>query len=96
MEFVTAKTKRGRVYRRRKPVRIPGHKLTMTWSGEYGYESSSTGECPCGWQEAAANQHEVRFEYRLHLCRAQAKSEGLEGDAYWDRVRELEREWVTG
>jgi hypothetical protein len=52
-----------------KPVRAKGHALTMTWSGEYGAESSSTGECKCGWTESASNQREVRFEYRCHLAR---------------------------
>lgn len=52
------------------PRRIPGHALTMTWSGEYGAESSSTGTCKCGaWEESASNQDEVRFEYRAHLRR---------------------------
>ena len=52
---------------KRKVLRIPGHKLTMEWSGEYGSESSSTGFCSCGWQESASSQKEVRFEYRCHL-----------------------------
>src|SRR3972149_12261944 len=39
----------------------------MTWSGEYGVESSSTGECICGWTESASSQREVRNEYRSHL-----------------------------
>ena len=51
----------------RKSLRIPGHKLTIEWSGEYGVESTSTGTCTCGWQESASNQNEVRFEYREHL-----------------------------
>ena len=50
------------------PRRIPGHKLTMEWSGEYGEESSSTGYCTCGWSESASNQREIRrVEYRVHL-----------------------------
>jgi predicted small metal-binding protein len=49
------------------PRRVKGHKLTMSWSGEYGIESSSTGFCRCGWQESASNQNEVRHEYRMHL-----------------------------
>lgn len=53
------------------PRRIAGHALKMTWSGEYGAESSSTGTCRCGrWEESAGNQDEVRFEYRAHLRRA--------------------------
>lgn len=91
--------RRGRIRSRRKALRAPGHKLTMRWSGEYGIESSSTGECSCGWQESASNQHEVRFEYRHHLAREIARSElgdvnwdepGVIG-RYWDRVREIER-----
>lgn len=48
-------------------LRAKGHKLTMTWSGEFGVESSSTGTCPCGWEESASSQVEVRHEYRCHL-----------------------------
>lgn len=47
--------------------RIPGHALTVEWSGEYGAESSSTGTCRCGWSESASSQREVRNEYRWHL-----------------------------
>ena len=39
----------------------------MEWSGEHGIESSSTGECPCGWSESASSQRVVREEYRYHL-----------------------------
>ena len=49
------------------PRRIKGHRLTVTWSGEYGEERSSTGECPCGWTESGSTQEVVRFEYRQHL-----------------------------
>lgn len=49
----------------------------MTWSGEYGEESSSTGECPCGWTESGSSQNVVRFEYRQHLKRVQERLEGL-------------------
>jgi DnaJ-class molecular chaperone len=56
-----------------KALRAKGHKLTMTWSGEYGVESSSTGTCPCGWQESASNQTVVRFEYRQHLLSVKNK-----------------------
>lgn len=64
-----------------KRLRVPGHRLTMEWSGEYGQESSSTGFCPCGWQESASNQNEVRFEYRCHLRSLLriASTEGLLG-----------------
>lgn len=87
--------RRGRVRRRRVALRVPGHRLAITWSGEYGIESSSTGSCGCGWAESASNQHEVRFEYRAHLCRAQATAEGItDADAYWARVRELEAQWL--
>ena len=48
-------------------MRVPGHALTLTWSGEHGAESTSTGTCRCGWEESASNQREVRFEYRMHL-----------------------------
>lgn len=51
----------------RKRLRLAGHKLTMEWSGEYGYESSSTGTCPCGWMEHGSSQEVVRDEYRFHL-----------------------------
>lgn len=46
---------------------LKGHKLTLSWSGEYGVESSSTASCVCGWQESASNQEECRHEYRCHL-----------------------------
>lgn len=72
-EYETYTTRRGQTRRRRKALRVPGHKLTITWSGETGIESSSTGECTCGWQEAASNQHHVRFEYRHHLEEVQAR-----------------------
>lgn len=50
-------------------LRATGHKLTLRWSGEYGAESSSTGECTCGWSESASSQREVRWwEYTVHLC----------------------------
>jgi hypothetical protein len=50
------------------PRRIPGHALSMEWSGEHGAESSSTGTCKCGqWEESASSQQEVRSEYRWHL-----------------------------
>ena len=53
--------------RGRKGLRAKGHKLTLEWSGEYGYEASSTGFCICGWQESASSQEECRHEYRCHL-----------------------------
>lgn len=46
---------------------LKGHKLTLSWSGEYGVESSSTASCICGWQESGSNQEVCRFEYRQHL-----------------------------
>lgn len=52
----------------RAPVlRVPGHKLTVTWSGERGREASSTGVCTCGWTESCSSQSEVRNEFRHHL-----------------------------
>jgi len=51
---------------------LKGHKLTLTWSREYGIESSSTAECACGWQESHSNQAGCRMEYRLHLARERA------------------------
>lgn len=67
IEWETYVDRRGRTRRRRKALRLPGHRLTVTWSGERGNESSSTGSCSCGWQESASNAAEVRFEYRHHL-----------------------------
>ncbi len=52
-----------------RPLRAPGHALTLEWSGERGVEASSTGTCPCGWTESASSQKEVRNEYRYHLLR---------------------------
>ena len=90
-EWETYTDRRGRTRRRRKALRVPGHKLTIRWSGEYGIESSSTGECECGWQESASNQHEVRFEYRHHLrwvlAREEAARTGEEFRTVWDRMR---------
>lgn len=81
-----------------KVLRLSGHKLTITWSGEYGIESSSTGECACGWTESASNQREVRFEYRRHVAKEIAKRvlDGENSDdparieRYWKLVREIE------
>lgn len=57
------------------PVRrLPGHKLTVEWSGEYGENSSSTGTCPCGWTESGSNREVVRDEYRWHLQRVAERS----------------------
>jgi hypothetical protein len=47
--------------------RVPGHALTLTWSGVRGPERSSTGECRCGWTESGSSQRVVRDEYRWHL-----------------------------
>jgi hypothetical protein len=51
-----------------KGTRVKGHALTLTWSGEYGDERSSTGSCTCGWAESASNQNKCRYEYRWHLA----------------------------
>lgn len=49
-------------------MRVKGHKLTIEWSGERTRaESSSTGECICGWTESGSTQEVVRDEYRYHL-----------------------------
>jgi len=53
---------------RRIAPRVKGHSLIVSWNGEYGEESSSTGLCTCGWEESASSQREVRFEYREHLA----------------------------
>lgn len=54
-------------------LRVPGHALSMTWSGERGEESSSTGTCRCGrWSESGSSQLVVREEYRHHLWRMRA------------------------
>lgn len=55
--------------------RAKGHKLTVEWSGEYGENSSSTGTCPCGWEESGSSQAVVRQEYRWHLDRVRADKE---------------------
>ncbi len=60
---------------KRKRARLSGHKLTVEWSGETGYESSSTGTCPCGWQESGYNQQVVRDEYWYHITREIARKE---------------------
>lgn len=59
----------------RKVLRAEGHRLSMTWSGEYGKESSSTGSCLCGWTESASAQDIVREEYRWHIATVIAKEE---------------------
>ena len=61
--------------RKQRPRRIKGHKLTLTWSGEYGEESSSTATCSCGWWESASNQRVCREEYNFHL------------DVVWERMQ---------
>lgn len=48
---------------------VRGHKLSMSWSGEYGDESTSTGECTCGWSESGSSQNVVHDEYAWHLDR---------------------------
>ena len=58
-----------------KAIRVPGHALTVEWSGERKrYERSSTGTCKCGWSESASTQDEVRNEYRFHLRRVAAST----------------------
>jgi hypothetical protein len=64
-----------------RPLRAPGHALTLEWSGERGVEASSTGTCPCGWTESASSQKEVRNEYRYHLLRVL----GISMDEYMKR-----------
>ncbi len=61
----------------RRRLRVPGHRLTLEWSGEYGAESSSTATCACGWQEHAGSQEICREEYRWHLMREIARRDGL-------------------
>ncbi len=72
-------------------MKIPCHKLTMEWSGEYGQESSSTGLCSCGWQESASNQVEVRHEYRCHLKDVQRRENIVLNDHvnYWHGYMEM-------
>lgn len=60
---------------KRQRARLAGHKLTMEWNGEYGWESASTGTCPCGWQESASSKNEVRNEYFWHITREMARAE---------------------
>lgn len=60
----------------RRPKRIKGHKLTLTFSGERSRaERSSTGTCACGWEESASTQAEVRNEYGFHLERVWQRSQ---------------------
>ena len=68
-------------------LRVPGHKLTLTWSGETGIESSSTGECSCGWMESGSNRYQCRHEYRHHLLTVIAQQQGRDR---W----EVEKEWL--
>jgi len=62
----------------RRPIRVPGHKLTITWSGEYGIESSSTGTCLCGWSESGSNREIVRDEYHHHMRKVEAEQRAFE------------------
>lgn len=66
-------------------LRAKGHKLTMTWSGEYGEESSSTGECPCGWTESGSSQEVVRYEYRWHLAQVLGRTYNP-ATGCWDKI----------
>jgi len=57
----------------RAPVlKVPGHKLTVTWNGEHGKESGSTGTCTCGWTESCNSRGAVNTEFRNHLARISA------------------------
>lgn len=63
-----AENGRKRAPSRHPRIRVPGHKLTITWSGERKREeSSSTGTCICGWSESGSNREIVRDEYTHHL-----------------------------
>jgi hypothetical protein len=86
---MTARARNRRLRRHARGFRVPGHALKVTWSGEYGIESSSTGECKCGWQESASNQHEVRFEYRHHLRRVAGHTWDRDSGCWMDRNGEL-------
>lgn len=75
-------------------LRVPGHKLTLEWSGERGEESSSTAVCSCGWEESASSQARCRQEYRQHLLRVLAQAGEVEKlqrlkDAGWSVDRQL-------
>lgn len=49
-------------------MRLKGHKLDLTPGTERSRaERSSTGRCPCGWEESCSTQKEVRREYAHHL-----------------------------
>jgi hypothetical protein len=52
----------------------------MEWSGEYGVESSSTGYCPCGWEESCSSQREVRNEYHWHLAKVIERNRRAAGE----------------
>ena len=56
-------------------LRLKGHKLTVHWNGEHGYESSSTGVCTCGWEESGSSRGVVQSEYRWHLERERERVE---------------------
>lgn len=64
---------------RRFTPRVPGHRLSLEWSGERGEESSTTGTCACGdWQESGSSQKVVRDEYRHHLIQKDREQRALE------------------
>lgn len=76
-------------------MRLKGHKLTITWSGEYGVESSSTGKCPCGWTESGSSQAVVRFEYHMHLIRERAELEASKtGESFWSLYDRFKDEYL--
>jgi len=54
---------------RSRGVRVPGHTLTVRWSGEHGSESTSTGTCSCSWSESGSSRKVVQDEYAYHLDR---------------------------
>lgn len=57
-------------------AQVPGHKLLLEWSGEYGEESSSMGTCTCGkWEESCSSQREVRNEFGFHKRRMWARKQ---------------------
>jgi len=71
-----------------------GHALKMTWSGEFGQESSSTGYCKCGWTESASSQVVVREEYRCHLLRVlENRSNGAPDPDYSEDKRWSNSPW---
>ena len=63
-------------------VRLAGHSLSLSWSGERGREADSTGTCSCGhWEESCSSQVEVRREYRHHLKMEKERLEAKDASA---------------